>query len=105
MWQSKKSISMDVYKAPSLDGFEAIVFRENLETIGDDVWGVVNWAFQTREIDTHLAKTLIVLIPKVSFPTRIEDLRHINLCNVIFKLITNVMVLQFWHFLDKIIGI
>lgn len=46
---------MDPYKAPGLNGFHGILYKELWETTGDDVWHIVNKAGQTRELDHQLA--------------------------------------------------
>ena len=44
-----------------------------------------------------------MLSPKVTCPTRFQELRPISLCNVVLKVITKVLVHHIWPFLDDII--
>ena len=60
--------SMDSYKAPGPDGFQPLFFKKYWDIVGDEVWGTVRDAFSTGFIDSRLAETLIVLIPKVDPP-------------------------------------
>lgn len=47
--------------------------------------------------------TNIVLIPKTSHPTNMENFRPISLCNVLYKVIAKVVVNRFQHVLDACI--
>lgn len=60
--------------------------------VGDDVWHLVRDAFDTRAVDASIMETLIVLIPKVDHPASIKEFGPISLCNVIYKIITKVLV-------------
>ena len=42
--------------------------------------------------DPTLVETLVVLIPKEDQPTKMQDFQPISLCNVLYKLITKVLV-------------
>lgn len=72
--------------------------------MGNDVWCLVRDAFNKGYIDEHIVETLLVLIPKENNPTRIKNFRPINLCNVIFKTITKVMVNRIRPYLDDLVG-
>jgi len=51
-----------------------------------------------------ISKTLISLIPKMGSPTSFKELRLISLCNVIYKIITKVIVGRLRTFPYSIIG-
>ena len=55
-------------------------------------------------IDPKIAATLFVLIPKIDNPVHLRNFRPISLCNVIYKIITKVMVNRLRPFLDEIIS-
>ena len=74
---------MNPHKALRPDSFHATFFLAYWDTIGDEVWGAVNNAFYYKVIDPCLAKTLIILIPKVDPASQMKDLRPISLSNVI----------------------
>ena len=55
-------------------------------------------------IDPRLADTLIVLIPKVDNPKHLKQFRPISLCNVVYKIITKVLVNRVRPFLHEIVS-
>nr|KYP67620.1 LINE-1 reverse transcriptase isogeny [Cajanus cajan] len=100
----KALTGMKSFKAPGPDGFQPIFFKLYWHVVGDDVWNLINEAFQTGIIDTKLAETLIVLIPKVDAPLSYKDFRPISLCNVVYKLITKVLVNRLRVFIGNIMS-
>ena len=95
---------MDSYKAPRSNGFQLIFFKSFWDVVGDDVWHVVSDAFGSGLFDLAIVETLVMLIPKINPPTRLEELRPISLYNVILKFITKVIVGRVHPFLDDIVG-
>jgi len=61
-------------------------------------------AFSTRNINPSLAKTLVVLIPKVNSPNSLKDFHPISMCSVLLKAISKVMVHRVRPFLNSTIG-
>lgn len=61
-------------------------------------------AFERGTFDTQVAETLLVLIPKGDHPSSFKDFRPITLCNVIYKLISKVLVNRLRPFLDNIVS-
>ena len=92
------------FKAPIPDGFQPFFFKKYWHIVGDDVWKLVSDAFTSGTLDYRLMETLIVPIPKVEHPSRFTKLRPISLCNVIYKVITKVMVNCLHPHLDELIG-
>ena len=60
--------------------------------------------FYWGRIDPRIVETLIVLIPKTDQPTHLKEFSPISLCNVIYKVITKVLVNRLRPFLDELIG-
>lgn len=52
----------------------------------------------------QLNHTLIILIPKQANPTMITHYRPISLCNVVYKIITKIMVGQLRRVMVKLIS-
>lgn len=67
-------------------------------------WQLVSNAFTTGTIPLNLVDTLIVHIPKIDSPVLLKDFRPISLCNVLFEIITKVLVNRTRLHLDSFIG-
>lgn len=100
----KAMFSMKSYKALGADGFQPLFFKHFWGTIGDDVWHLVCEAFRNGSFDPGLAETLIVLIPKIDHPVHLKNFRPISLCNVVYKVISKVLVQRLRPYLDDLIG-
>jgi hypothetical protein len=95
---------MKPYKAPDPDGFHCIFFKQYWHIVGDDIFKMVQSAFQTCYFDPEISNTLIALIPKIDPPTTYKDFRPISLCNIVYKIITKVLVHRLRLILTNIIG-
>ncbi|XP_016186167.1 uncharacterized protein LOC107627863 [Arachis ipaensis] len=95
---------MNSFKALGPDGFQALFYKEFWDSLSNDVWRLVKRAFAGENISAAVFDTFIVLIPKVEAPSYLKDFRPISLCNVIYKIITKVLVNRFRPFLSEIIG-
>lgn len=84
--------SMKSYSAPGPDGFHAIFFKRHGELTKLSVINPVQQAFRTGQISPKMGETLITLVPKTSNPNSFSGLLPISLCNVIFKVITKIIV-------------
>jgi hypothetical protein len=92
-------------KAPGPDGMPTIFFKRFWET----VWGMVQEEVVVNvlnggEIPKGWNETTVVLIPKVTDPQHLKDLRPINLCNVLYKIISEVLTNRLKVFLCDIIS-
>lgn len=85
-------MSMKSYKSLGLDGFQPIFFKMFWDVVGDDLWRFVAKAFGTGVMDLQVFETLMVLIPKGDHPSTLRDYCPISLHNVIYKLVTKVLV-------------
>ncbi|XP_072061976.1 uncharacterized protein [Arachis hypogaea] len=97
-------MTMSSFKAPGPDGFQAIFYKEFWDSLSNDVCGLVKRAFEGEPLNAAIFDTLIVLIPKVEVPSSLREFRPISLCNVIYKIVTKVLVNRFRPFLSEIIG-
>ena len=61
-------------------------------------------AFRVGSLDPSLVETMIILISKGKQPMHLRDFRPISLCNVIYKVITKVVVNRLRLDLQDIIG-
>ena len=97
-------MSMKSFKAPGPDGFQPFFFKRYWDIVGDDLWHLVASAFSNGRVDPDIVETLIVLIPKGEQPVHLKNFRPISLCNVIYKVITKVLVNRLRPFLDELVG-
>jgi len=91
--------SMDPYKAPGPDGFQALFFQKFWNLVGPNVNDVVLGVLNGQHLPEGLNDTFLVLLPKVEHPQKVTQFRPIGLCNVAYKLITKVLV----HRLKKVL--
>jgi hypothetical protein len=78
-------------KALGADGMLAIFFKKLWGTVGDTVVKEVLHVLCGGSIPEGWSETIVVLIPKVQNPYRIKDLCPISLCNMVYKIISNVI--------------
>ncbi|KAL0307849.1 UNVERIFIED_CONTAM: hypothetical protein Sangu_3008000 [Sesamum angustifolium] len=70
---------------------------------GEDVCRAVMEFFNNGRLLKQLNTTLITLIPKVQLPTKVGDFRPISCCNVVYKIITKIMVKRMQLVLEKLV--
>ena len=97
-------MSMNSFKVPGPDGFQAFFFKEYWDIVGGEVWYIVRDAFAGGILDLRLVEALVVLIPKTKQPVRMKEFCPISLCNVLYKIITKVLVNRMKPFLEDLIG-
>ncbi|XP_074299645.1 uncharacterized protein LOC141630789 [Silene latifolia] len=83
--------NMGALKAPGPDGFQALFYRKNWETIADSLCEMVIKALEGKGMPVGLNDTHLVLIPKVPSPETIYQFRPISLCNVVYKIICKTL--------------
>lgn len=101
----KKALSdLNPSKAPGLDGFTALFFKNAWDTIGEDLSTA---ALKVLNDDAPLFnwnETIVTLIPKVKEPSTIQEYMPISLCNVCYKTVARAITNHLKGILDKIIG-
>ena len=83
--------SMGDLKAPGPDGMPALFYKKFWKIVGKDVVKEVTEVLNGGPMPESWNDTIVVLIPKVQNPERMEDLRPLSLCNVVYKTSSKVL--------------
>ncbi|KAL5740942.1 hypothetical protein ACOSQ2_030122 [Xanthoceras sorbifolium] len=95
---------MDPLKAPGPDGLPVLFFQKFWVEVGPGVVRAVLSILNEGASFGSMGEALVVLIPKVKNPVRINEFRPISLCNVVYKLVAKVMANRLKVVLDKVIS-
>ena len=79
-------------KAPGLDGMSAIFFQNYWGIVGNDVICMILNVLNSNMSMVEINKTNITLVPKIKNPIKMTDFRPLSLCNVVYKLISKVLI-------------
>ena len=90
-------------KAPGPNGFPAFSYQEFWQIVKQDVCNSVQAFFHSGSLLKSLNQTYLTLIPKVTFLEFVSQFRPISLCNVIYKIISKLMVNRLKPFMDTLI--
>lgn len=77
---------------PGADGMSGLFYQKYWEIIRVKVTGEIQAFFTSGVFPEDWNYTQLCLIPKVTKPTHMSDLRHINLCSVNYKIVAKIMV-------------
>ncbi|XP_075640364.1 uncharacterized protein LOC142612127 [Castanea sativa] len=95
---------MQDLKAPGPNRFPTLFYKQLWTTIGNDVIEAVTSFFRLGSMPREVNRSLIVLIPKVSNPSSVNNFRPISLCNVVYKIISKLLTSKLRPLLEKIIS-
>lgn len=95
---------MQDLKAPGLDGFPALYYKEFWYIVGESVTQVVTSFFEFGRLPKEVNSSLIILIPKISNPSSVNNFCSISLCNVVYKIILKLLVAKIQPVLHKLIS-
>jgi len=91
-------------KAPGPDGFTVGFFQCYLKLIGPNVITVVLAFLNGGDMLGIVNNTVLVLIPKVKHPQELTQCRPIALCNVLYKIYSEVIANRLRLVLDDVIS-
>jgi hypothetical protein len=91
-------------KAPGPDGMPAVFFKKFWQVVGEKIEEEVLAFLNGGVMPEGWNETTIVLIPKTKNPERITEYRPISLCNVLYKIISKVLVNRLKVILPNIIS-
>lgn len=92
---------IDSNKSPGLDGFSSGFFKSAWSIVGEDISKDILQFFQNEMLLKQLNTTNIALIPKVDDPEYASQFRPISCCNVLYKIISNMICVR----LKKVISV
>jgi len=95
---------MGPLKAPGEDGYPALFFQKCWDTIAGSLFNFVSQVWINPSPISSINNTLIIMIPKVDKPDFVSQFRPISFCNVIYKIISKVIVNRIKPLLDNIIS-
>ncbi|KAK9931600.1 hypothetical protein M0R45_018872 [Rubus argutus] len=91
-------------KSPALDGMPPLFYQHYWDLIGEDLTSVVQNFLHSGQLLKQINFTHICLIPKVTNPQNMVDLRPIALCNVIYKICSKTIANRMKIILPQIIS-
>ncbi|KAL5569507.1 hypothetical protein UlMin_026082 [Ulmus minor] len=94
---------MSSFKAASPDGTPSLFYKSYWNTMGDDVVATVRNFFITGHLHPYLNQSNIIQVPKGQNPKTTNQFRPIAVCNVIYKVISNLLANRVMPLLDKLI--
>lgn len=92
------------WKAPGPDGMSAMFYHSYWHIVGPQVTEAVLNFFNSGEFNEKVNFTYIALIPKNANPMRVSEFRPIRLCNVLYKIISEILVNRLKLILPSIIS-
>ena len=92
------------FKAPGPDGLHASFFQRFWLIVGDSVKAEVRKTFLDCKIPEYLNRTNVVLIPKMAGLKSLGNYRPVNLCNIVYKIVTKILVARIRPHLDKLVS-
>ncbi|KAL8088979.1 hypothetical protein AgCh_038659 [Apium graveolens] len=96
--------SMYPDKPPGPDDITPGLYQKHWNIVGEDIVQIVRKFFDIAQINHHLHGTNITLIPKKKNLQFMTELRPISLCNVVYKVLSQVLENRLKSFIDLIIS-
>ena len=95
---------MQPFKAPGPDGFQPVFYQRFWSLVQPNVTQLVGDVLSGRSFPDGLNDAFLVLIPKVDSPSKPNQFRPIGLCNIVYKLVTKVIVNRIKPILSSLVA-
>lgn len=89
---------------PGPDGFGSNFYKVHWEMVKQDIYAVILRIFDSGRSINEANHIFITLVPKKDNPRTISDYRLISYCNVIYKIIANILYNRFKAYMNKLIS-
>ncbi|XP_019181390.1 PREDICTED: uncharacterized protein LOC109176414 [Ipomoea nil] len=89
---------------PGPDGIQAAFYQDFWDIVSNPITDLVNQALTTGRVPVGILESFVTLIPKKDNTESAADFRPITLLNVVFKIITKVVVNRLRPLMDKLVG-
>lgn len=96
--------SMALEKAPSLDGYNNPFFKKAWLVSGEEVSKAILEFFDTGSLMREINSTYPALIPKCQSPPHMKEFRPISCCNLLYKIIAEVLANRLKPLMPSIIS-
>lgn len=94
---------LGLQKAPRPTGIPAFFFQEYWSIVKQDILNTMHAFFHSGSLFKPLSHTYITLIPKTPFSDDVTHFSLVSLCNVIYKVISKILVNRLKPFMDCLI--
>ncbi|KAM2227925.1 hypothetical protein ACFXTI_014684 [Malus domestica] len=90
----KVCFSLKANKALGPDSFNAFFFQKAWPIIGDQIILAIQEFFNSTRLLRELNTTIITLVLKVPNPSSMGDFRPISCCNILYKIISKLWLIE-----------
>lgn len=94
----------DSNKAPAPDGINFFFIKKARETIGDDIYGLVDDFYLSGLLPDGINSSFITLFPKVVGANKLKDFKPISLIGCLYKIISKLQANRLKAAMPEIIG-
>jgi hypothetical protein len=94
----------DSNKAPGPDGINFFFIKKAWETIGDDIYGLVDDFYLSGLLPDGINNSFITLFPKVVGANKLKDFKPISLIGCLDKIISKLQANRLKATMPEIIG-
>ena len=92
------------HKSPGPDGFSSGFFNSSWSTTGPIVRAMVRKFFHMGSMPCFISATKLIVLPKITNPSNASDFRPISCCNIIYKVISKLLVSRLKRVMPNLIN-